>query len=202
MTQLPLRWLAVLVLGLGVTLASCGATEETTGDSETENAETEAVEADAEATAGLEPAPEGTFAADVQNVLATSFSEQVDLTVDGVACPESAELETVEPFECEVQTTEGLLVRVAVTPNAAEQKIDWQTKGMLDLVALEETIQTKLAEEANLLGTADCGSADMPYRQEDVGATLDCRFESEAGDTKTVTVTVKDEDGNVSFEVQ
>ncbi|NEO87263.1 MAG: hypothetical protein F6J87_23830 [Spirulina sp. SIO3F2] len=194
MTQLPLRWLAVLVLGLGVTLASCGATEETTGDSETDSTETEALEADAEATAGLEPAPEGTFAADVQDVLATSFSEQMDLTVDRVACPESAELEATEPFECEVQTAEDLLVRVEVTPDAAVGKIDWRTKGILDLVALEEMIQTQFSEEEGLTGTADCGSTEMPYRHEEVNATFDCSFESETGDIKTVTVTVQEDD--------
>lgn len=197
----PLHWLAIFVLSFGLTLASCNSAEETTEDSAAD--ETAAIEAKAETkTTKLEIAPEDTFAADVQAVLAASFAEQVNLTVDTVACPESAELAATEPFECEVQTAEDLLVRVAVTPDAAAEKIDWQTKDLLDLVALEETIQTKFAEEASQQGTADCGSADLPYRQTEAGTSLDCSFEPESGDAISVTVTVQDDDGNVSFEVQ
>ncbi|MGB0561316.1 MAG: DUF4333 domain-containing protein [Spirulinaceae cyanobacterium] len=203
MKLLPLRWVCLLGLGLGLTLASCGGAEEAAEEPAAET-DTEVVAEDSEAEAevvAIAPAPEGTFAAGVQEVLMTSFPEQTGNAVESAACPEDAALEATEPFECQVLTSDGHWVAIEVFTDPEAETFDWRTKGLF-LVGIEESIEARLLEDAQLAGTADCGSEESPYREEEPGSTFDCTFETEDGDTQTIEVAVQDADGNVVWRLK
>ncbi|MDB9495359.1 DUF4333 domain-containing protein [Spirulina major CS-329] len=202
-----LQWVVIGVLGLGLALTACGPAE-TTPDEPTTSEETEAVAPedteDAEDTedtedAALEPAPEGTFAFTIQDVLLSNFPEQTGYEVESVACPETVDAASDDPFACEVTTTEGFTTLVDVVPNAAEETVDWFTRG-LNLADVEEAIETQMTE-ADVAGAADCGLGDdpNPYREFEAGSSFDCTFKSEDGAEAIVTVMVNNDKGNVTL---
>jgi hypothetical protein len=201
MKFLQLRWVFILILGFGLTLAACGedVAEEPTDTEDTEMVAAEDPDTEEMEAATLEPAPEGTFAFTVQEVLSTSFPEQTGYDVEMVACPEAIELENADPFECEVMTTEGFTTTVDVFPNPEAETFDWLTKG-LNLVAIEEAIEGQMLD-ADMPGIADCGlEADPnPYREVEVGSTFDCIFTSEDSEETTIMITVNDDKGNVTL---
>ncbi|MEM8640989.1 MAG: hypothetical protein AAGG51_19580 [Cyanobacteria bacterium P01_G01_bin.54] len=196
-----LHWVFVLILGLG--LVSCNTAQDTTEEpaSETETEAVDAATAAEDAPVTLEPAPEGTFAAGVQAVLITSFPEQTGDAVASVACPAEANLEDAQPFDCQVSTVGGALVSVEVFPNPETETFDWRTKGLF-LSGIEESIESTLLTDAELTGTADCGSEETPYREEEPGTTFECTFATEDGDVETIEVAVQDEDGNVVWRLK
>jgi hypothetical protein len=201
MKFLQLRWVFILLLGFGLTLTACGedVAEEPTDIEDTAITAAEDTEAEEPEAATLEPAPDGTFAFTVQEVLSTSFPEQTGYDVEMVACPEAIELESDQPFECEVMTTAGFTTIVDVFPNPEAETFDWLTRG-LNLVAIEDAIETQMSD-ADMSGIADCGlDADPnPYREVEVGSTFDCIFTSEDSEETTIMVTVNDDQGNVTL---
>ncbi len=211
------RWVLLLVFSLGLTLTGCGGTEETTeaptadtnpetltlDESETETEEdAEAEDAEAEE-AELTPAPDGTFAASIQEVLMTSFPEQTGFEVDVVACPEDVTLESGEPFTCEIQATEGFITSVDVITDPEAETFDWTTKG-LDIRGLEKAIAAGMLENMELTGKVDCGLGDTknPFREEAVGSAFECAFTAGEGDDQTINVVVNDNEGNVTWNVK
>lgn len=225
MSFFQFRWIWVFVFSLGLTVTGCGGVDNTTEDTvtepeieaidsaETADSETADVEddtaegkedADAEAQpSGLNPAPEGTFAASIQAVLMTSFPEQTGFEVDVVACPEDVTLESEEPFVCEIQATDGFVTSVDVVTDPETETFDWTTKG-LDIRGLEKAIATGMLENMELAGKVDCGLGETknPFREEAVGSAFECAFTAENGDDQTINVVVNDEEGNVTWNVE
>lgn len=201
MKFLQLRWVLILLFGFGLTLTACGedVAEAPTDTEDTEMIAAEGTEAEETEAETLEPAPEGTFAFAVQEVLSTSFPEQTGYDVEMVACPAAIELESDQPFECEVMTTAGFTTIVDVFPNPEAETFDWLTRG-LNLAAIEEAIETQMSD-ADMFGISDCGlEADPnPYREVEVGSTFDCIFTSEDSEETTIMVTVNDDKGNVTL---
>lgn len=206
------QWVLIGALGLGLTLTGCGSADsppdEATPSEETEEAtpeeteETEETENTKETEdAALEPAPEGTFAFTIQEVLMSNFPEQTGYEVKSVACPEDVDEASDDPFACEVTTTEGFTTLVDIFPNAAEKTVDWFTRG-LNLADVEEAIEAQMTE-AEVSGAADCGLGDdpNPYREFEAGSSFDCTFKSENGTETIATVTVNDDQGNVTLTV-
>jgi len=151
----------------------------------------------------LTPAPDGTFAASIQEVLMTSFPEQTGFEVEMVACPEEATLESGEPFACQVLATDGFVTLVDVVTDPEAKTFDWTTKG-LDIRGLEKAIATGMLENLELTGEVDCGLGDEknPFREEAVGAAFDCTFVAEGGEEQAIEVVVNDEKGNVTWNLK
>jgi putative Ca2+/H+ antiporter (TMEM165/GDT1 family) len=177
--------------------------EEEDGEEDGEDEEGEDEEEDGDENSKLTPAPEGTFAASIQEVLMTSFPEQTGFEVAAVACPEDVTLESGEPFACEIQATEGFVTSVDVVTDPAAKTFDWTTKG-LDIQGLEKSIASGMLEKTELKGEVDCGLGDTknPFREEAVGSAFECTFMAEAGDRQAINVVVNDDQGNVTWNVQ
>lgn len=123
--------------------------------------------------------------------------EQTNLPAKA-SCPDKVKVEKGGKFECKV-------VVGGVTATAKLEQTDDKTNveikaltGLLLTPALEQQIHDRLAEKATVKIVVDCGPR---VRASTPGDTFQCHAKDEAGATADIDVKVKDEVGNVSFEV-
>jgi hypothetical protein len=140
--------------------------------------------------------------------LSTSVSDgiksQLGLEVASVNCPqEERKAKAGDTFECEVTPKDGGKMTVKVTEKDDQGNVNWEvvkSEGFLSVPTVEESITKGLKEQANLDATVSCG--DPKLRVSKPGETFDCKATGADGSANTVTVTVKDTEGNVSWALQ
>jgi hypothetical protein len=140
--------------------------------------------------------------------LGTSVSDgiksQLGLEVASVNCPqEERKAKAGDTFECEVTPKDGGKMTVKVTEKDDQGNVNWEvvkSEGFLSVPTVEESITKGLKEQANLDATVSCG--DPKLRVSKPGETFDCKATGADGSANTVTVTVKDTEGNVSWALQ
>ncbi len=136
----------------------------------------------------------------VREAITQGVMEQLGLAISEVSCPESVTVETGATFECTARPGEGGKLIVQVTQDDYQGNVTWEvvaSEGLLDLVALEEMIKTGLMEQAGVAASVECG--EDKYRVAYPGGTFECTAQDVEGRQGTVTVTMEDNAGNVSW---
>ncbi|UCF20416.1 MAG: DUF4333 domain-containing protein [Gemmatimonadota bacterium] len=139
---------------------------------------------------------------DVRSAISDGVLEQVGLAISEVDCPESIAMEAGASFECTAIPGEGGKLMVQVTQNDDQGNVTWEvveSEGLLDLVALESTIAAGLLEQAGISASVECGDK---YRVVEPGNTFQCTAEDAEGRQGQVTVTMEDNEGNVSWALE
>jgi hypothetical protein len=135
----------------------------------------------------------------LREVVTQGIEEQLDLTVASLECPESVAIEAGNTFDCTAQAEGGGVLQVAITQDDDAGNVSWEVSemdGVLDLGLLEGQIQSGLAQQAEIESTVDCGPR---FRAARTGDSFQCSVQDAAGNEGTVTVTVDDDEGNVSW---
>jgi Domain of unknown function (DUF4333) len=133
-----------------------------------------------------------------ETALQVLYSKQSGVAIESVKCPENANLKTGGTFECQAQA-QGVNFGIQVKMENDQGKFDSQTSGLLILTKIEELLKKSIKEKAQIDVTADCGSKKLRVAKS--GDTFKCQVKDTKGQVKEATVTVKDENGNISVKL-
>lgn len=156
--------------------------------------------------------------------LKAEVTKKSGLPVQSIVCPMTANPEDGKPFDCQamaanqtflvalrpketplaVTTLTGTKGKAAIAPPAQPQlvspakksELQWNTKGLLVLPKLEQTIQKSIKAQFQIEVKPNCGGK---LRVVKPGDTFACQVTDQKGTTKPVTVRVDDEKGNVTL---
>lgn len=134
----------------------------------------------------------------VETALKGLYSQQTGVPLESVKCPENANLKTGGTFECQAKA-QGVNFGIQVKMENDQGKFDTKTSGLLILTKIEELLKKSIKEKANVEVTVDCGSQKL--RALKSGDTFTCQVKDTKGQSKTATITVKDEKGNISVKL-
>ncbi|HVS62648.1 MAG TPA: DUF4333 domain-containing protein [Thermoanaerobaculia bacterium] len=137
----------------------------------------------------------------LSEIVSHGITEQMGLEVTSVECPEGVMIEAGNTFECTAQAEGGGVLQVEIEQEDDEGNVTWKVvamEGILDLELLVGQIQSGLAEQAQMEASVDCGGR---FRAAEAGDAFQCAVTDAAGNEGTITVTVTDDQGNVSWAV-
>jgi predicted Rdx family selenoprotein len=137
----------------------------------------------------------------VRDDIAAGLTGQLGLEVTTVQCPEGRAMRAGDVFECAAMPAIGGRLVVRVTQKDDQGQVGWEvarTEGLLDLEALAARVQDSLRTQADIEAAVDCGGT---LRAAEPGKTFTCTATPGQGDPVTVTVTMNDAEGNVSWAV-
>lgn len=118
-----------------------------------------------------------------------------------VDCPPEIALEAGKKFDCEVIIPQGKF-KAAVDMKDDKGTITWNSKNVLNVASLEQTIKDEVKKQKQLDITIDCGSSKSPVRFfEKVGETFVCPVTTADGKKGAAQITIKDETGQVSWKI-
>lgn len=185
----PRRLLALAALALAVpTLAACSASVSVGTDSTSPS-----------------PTSSGDTIDEVR--AATAISEQISSQVGSgvevaITCPPGQPLKTGGTFDC-TGTVDGQPITVAVTQKDADGNITYESKeSLVELAKAEKVIADDTTEKLETKVTATCpGPNGATWFVGGPGSTFTCTI-TEGADTATVLVTVKDNEGSITWKVQ
>jgi len=127
--------------------------------------------------------------------------KKAGIAVQTVSCPAQVNVKNQDPFTCEA-IAEGKTFQVAVNPKTGKQQdksgLRWNTKGLLVLPKLEQTIQQGIQQQFRLDVKVACGGK---IRVAKPGENFQCQIRDQRGQSKAVTVRVDDEQGNVTWKL-
>ncbi|MCX6549607.1 MAG: DUF4333 domain-containing protein [Acidobacteria bacterium] len=128
---------------------------------------------------------------------------QLSLPVASVTCPtETRAAKAGDTFECTAIPKDGGKLTVKVTQNDDKGNVKWEVvkmEGLTDLKLVEEAVMNGLKEQAGIDATITCGAK---YRATKAGESFDCQAKSADKGDATVTVTMKDTEGHISWAVK
>ena len=143
-------------------------------------------------------------AAKVESAISEGLAEQTGLIVDNVTCPESEPIEADASFDCQVALGDQTFSAVVVQDDN-EGNIRWNAqeglqslKGLIDNESLEAQITEGVLQQANIEVQTDCGPL---FRVARAGESFTCTAVDLQNNEQEVTVNVKDDNGNVSWEL-
>jgi len=144
------------------------------------------------------------------NVISKSISDglssQLGLTDAVVTCPQEAPpAKAGDTFECEAKPKDGGRLVLKVTQKDDKGNIAWELvkiEGMIDLKKAEESITTGIKQQTGADATATCGNGGSNLRVAKAGETFDCEAKMADGTAHKVVVTMKDDDGNISWALE
>lgn len=127
------------------------------------------------------------------------FVNQTEIAVAAVTCPEDIEIKADDTFDCEIEAEDGSIIIAAVVQKDDEGNVSWNAdEGLISLTSLEANIQQQVQEQLEVEVTANCGGKfKIAYQDE----TFQCQITDPQGSSKNVDVSVKDNQGNVSWKV-
>nr|WP_242032755.1 DUF4333 domain-containing protein [Oscillatoria sp. FACHB-1406] len=118
-----------------------------------------------------------------------------------VDCPPDVKIEAGKKFDCEVTIPQGKF-KAAVEMKDDKGTITWNSKNVLNVASLEQTIKDEVKKQKQLDITIDCGSSKSPVRFfEKVGETFTCPATTADGKKGAAQITIKDETGQVSWKI-
>ncbi len=140
----------------------------------------------------------------ISKSIGDDVASQLGLADAVVTCPQEAPpVKAGETFECEAKPKEGGRLVLKVTQKDDKGNVGWELvkiEGMVNLRAIEESITTGLKEQIEGGVTVSCGEeGGSSLRVSQVGETFECQAHAENGSSRAVVVTVKDNEGNVSW---
>jgi hypothetical protein len=144
------------------------------------------------------------------NVISKSISDglasQLGLADTVVTCPQEAPpAKAGDTFECEAKPKDGGRLVLKVTQKDDKGSIAWELvkiEGMINLKTAEEAITKGLKEQSGADVTVSCGEGASSLRAAKEGETFECQAKSADGTAHTVVVTMKDNEGNISWSLQ
>lgn len=134
----------------------------------------------------------------VETALQGLYSQQTGVAIESVKCPENSNLKAGGAFECQA-TAQGVNFGIQIKMENDQGKFDTKTSGLLILTKIEELLKKSIKEKANIEVTVDCGSQKL--RTLKAGDAFTCQVKDTKGQAKTATITVKDEQGNISVKL-
>jgi len=142
----------------------------------------------------------------IRKAIRDGLASQIHLENVAVVCPpETRALKEGDTFDCDGKPQEGGHLVVNVTQKDDQGNIDWnltKIEGFLNLTTVEEAIVTGIKEQADTDATVSCGGGVKKLRVSKPGDTFDCTATTPDGAARTVKVTVKDTDGNISWALE
>lgn len=133
----------------------------------------------------------------LESQLRDTVAKSIGVPVDSVECPTEAALNAGDRVNCRL-SADGQSFGVAVELQGDGSQFQWNTVGLLVLPKLEAFIQTRLKEKSGIEATATCGKKIRVARP---GETFDCQVKDTQGRSRSVQVTVKDEQGGVDIKL-
>jgi hypothetical protein len=135
---------------------------------------------------------------DLENRLGEIVSKTTGLTLQAVDCPEDFEEKAGKSYDCQLVSEVGSFVAV-VQPTGQPGQFRWGTKGLLLLSKLDEVIQKSVQAPGGANVTVDCGGKARPAKS---GEVFQCKITDAQGKERIAKITVQDELGNVSLQLQ
>lgn len=142
----------------------------------------------------------------VNKSISDGIASQLGLADAVVTCPQEAPpAKAGESFECEAKPKEGGLLVLKVTQKDDKGDVTWELariEGMVNLKAAEESITTGLKGQG-VDATVTCvEEGGTSLRAATVGETFNCHAETADGSSRTVVLTMKDNDGTTGWALE
>ncbi|WP_315791294.1 DUF4333 domain-containing protein [Fischerella sp. JS2] len=136
----------------------------------------------------------------VETAVKEQLGEVIGVPIESVSCPNQVHLEVGQPFDCNtVAENKEFITRV--NPSDNDGSLKFNTRKVLVLPVLEQTIETGFKDQVGVEVSASCGEGKL-RTFEQLGETFDCQVTDTKGETAIAEVTVKDDTGNVNWEVK
>jgi hypothetical protein len=118
--------------------------------------------------------------------------------VKAIACPNTIELKAGKVYNCQVVTDSGnFTAEIKLNNDRGNFKLN--TKGLVVLSKVEQSIDSAIKQKDGVVVTTDCGGKKI--RSVKKGDVFACQVTTIDGRTKTAKVSVKDEYGNINFKL-
>jgi hypothetical protein len=140
---------------------------------------------------------------DLQKTISEGLTAQMGLKIASVSCPGDRPFKANDVFDCSATPEGGGKLTIKVTQKDAAGNINWElanAEGLLSVEKLQVQIKEGLMTQAKIDATVSCGAGK--FRVSKPGDVFDCLATDPAGKTATVTVTIKDTDGNVNWKLK
>ena len=137
-----------------------------------------------------------------KTAVTSGLTEKLGLTIASITCPENRQAAAGDTFECKVVPDSGGELVVKVTQKDDQGNISWEltnTTNLIQLGLLAEHITKGMKEQMGMDAAVDCGGK---YRVAVAGKTFECTATMALGRQARVTVTMKDDQGQVSWDVK
>ena len=142
---------------------------------------------------------EARAAAAITEQISSQVGADIDVTI---SCPPDQALKAGGTFDC-TGTVDGQPITVAVTQKDAEGNISYESKeSLVELAQAAKAIADDTSTKVSAKVTASCpGPNGATWFVGGPGTTFTCTI-TEGTDSATVLVTVKDNEGSISWKVQ
>lgn len=130
--------------------------------------------------------------------LKTVLTEAIAAPVEDVNCRAAADIKPGSPIPCEAKTRQQPF---SLTAELVDTKgnFNWTAPGLIILSNLETSIQQVVKDRSGISVTADCGES---IRVANPGDSFQCRLSDAQGQSRSLNVAVKDNQGNVEISLQ
>jgi hypothetical protein len=140
----------------------------------------------------------------VGKAVSDGITSQLSLPIASVTCPSgSRAAKAGDAFECVATPKDGGKLTVKVTQEDDKGNVKWEvvkSEGLIDLKATEDAIVKGLKEQASVDATVSCGGGK--FRSAKTGASFECQARTQDKGDATVSVTMTDNAGNISWAVK
>lgn len=129
------------------------------------------------------------------------LKEQLGVNVQSVTCPETREIKAGDTFDCTAFAENDSTITVAVKQDDDKGNITWKTtgsKGFLNLDKIQTDVVNSVKAKTGADATVDCGGK---FKAVKAGETFECKADVK-GSPATIQITVKDDEGNIRWEVK
>jgi uncharacterized protein YecT (DUF1311 family) len=139
----------------------------------------------------------------VSRSVSDEIGTQLGLPIASIDCPkDSGAGRAGATFECVATPRDGGRITVKVTEKDDIGNVSWEVakaEGLLNLRAVENAVTQGLKQQTGVDAKVNCGGR---FRATKTGDQVDCQATSADGNSTPVTVTVKDDQGNVGWELE
>lgn len=135
----------------------------------------------------------------LEKQIISTFAAQQELKISSLDCPNDAPTKKDSMFECQATVEPGVF-KVAVTMTDDQGGMNFSTKGLLMLPAVEKATDELVKKQTGEEVTTDCNSKTSNIRIiKEVGETFQCALSK--GNTKVGVANVKvtSEDGKINI---
>jgi hypothetical protein len=126
------------------------------------------------------------------------LTSQIGIPIKAIACPGNMELKAGTVYNCQVVTDSGNFT-AEIQLNNSQGNFKLNTKGVVVLSRIEESINAAVKQKDGIDVTTDCGGKKI--RAIKPGDVFACQVTTVKGQTKAAKVSVKDEYGRIDFQM-
>lgn len=133
-----------------------------------------------------------------ERLIQQQLGAQYGVPIDGVDCP-ARKAKKGDVFECQAMF-DGQSLRLKVTQTNDDGYVEGEpVQAVIDTVKAADAFSSSIRDQTGLAVRVTC--TDHKLLVADVGSTFDCGMTAADGSTRRVAVTVKDVEGNVTFQL-